>query len=213
MAELPLHRVRRPPFDRFWLALGLILAALVAWVLLGRGDTRQAATGEVVAALPPTGPATASVVATARDAVGEYVRYTAAHRARRDADHTHEYTAESIRYLAAAIAALAARDAAGDDALRADADALRARADVLQRDPRSTDHAEQAREAFVAAAGLLQTLHDRGGAGTADQLTNLRDAAAAVDPDQLLLRQTAEVQQFFDRASAAVQGMLPPATS
>jgi hypothetical protein len=214
MADIHLEHVRRrPPFDRFWMALGLILAALVAWVLLGRGGARQAATGEVVATLPPGGPVTASVVANARDAVGEYVRYTAAHRARTDADHTHEYTAQGIRHLAGAIAALAARDAAGDAVLRAQADTLRARADVLQRDPQATDHARQVSEAFAAAAGLLQTLHDRSGAGTADQLTNLRDAAAAVDPDRLLLRQKPEVQQFFDRASAAVQGMLPPATS
>ena len=212
MAEIHLERVRRP-VGRFWLALGLILAALIAWVLLGRGDARQTATGEVVAALPPTGPVTASVVANARDAVSEYVRYTAAHRARTDADHTHEYTAEGIRHLAAAITALAARDAAGDDALRAEADALRARADALQRDPQATDHAQQVRTAFAAAAGLLQTLDERGGAATADRVTDVREAAMAVDADRLLLRQKAEVQRFFDRASAAVQGMVTQSTA
>ena len=212
MAEIHLERGRRP-VNRFWLALGLILAALLAWVLLGRGDARRTATGEVVAALPPSGPVTASVGANARDAVGEYVRYTAAHRARTDADHTHEYTADGLRRLAAAITALAARDAAGDDALRAEADALRARADELQRDPQATDHARQVRAAFTAAAGLLQTLHERVGAGTPEQMTDVREAATAVDADRLLLRQKAEVQQFFDRASTAVQGMVPPAAS
>lgn len=212
MARIQLEHTR-PPIGRFWLALGLILAALLAWVLLGRGEARQAANGEVAALLPPSGPATASVVATARDAVGEYVRYTSAHRARTDADHTHEYTAQGIRHLAAAIAALAARDLAGDDAVRAEAEALAARADVLRRNPQSTDHAQQVRDAFAAAVGLLQTLHDRGGAGTADQLTAVRDAATAVDANRLLLRQKAEVQRFFDQASAVVQAMVPQVAS
>ena len=211
MAQVQIKRAHHP-VRRVWVtALILFAAASLAWLLLGTRGAREEATFDLTAAAPPPGP----VVATARDAVGEYVRYTAAHRARMDADHTHEYTAEGIRRLAGALAALAARDARGDESLRVQADALRDRADALQRDPQSTTHARQAREAFVAAAGLIDALSTREpsarseAAPTSAPTSDVLDAAMAVEPTQLLLRQRDAIQRFFDSASAAVQAMVP----
>jgi hypothetical protein len=64
------------PVRRIWVTvLVLLLAALIAWLLLGARGTREETTGEVIAATPMTGLTTALVVASARDVVGEYARY------------------------------------------------------------------------------------------------------------------------------------------
>ena len=84
---------------------------------------------------------------------------------------------------------------------------LRERADALQRDPTSTEHALQAREAFLLASGLMQQMQEARFGDLAAEVREVNDAALAVEADQLLLPQIADVERFFERAANAVQAM------
>lgn len=213
-----LHVERKRSSTGLWILAGLVLLALAAWVAFGRDDlTEQTALEQA----PPVGATTQAAgtvagdgaVPGAPDPVNTYLRYSAANRAGTDADHTHRYTADGIRHLAAALGALAERDMAGDVQIQSQTDALRERADALQRNPGATNHAEQARAAFLAAASLMRSLAERGPSAAVAPVDDAQRAATAIEPRVLLLQQTAGIQRFFDDAGVALRAMAIPAST
>ena len=205
MAEIHIERHERSIWP--WV-LGLVALALLAWWLLSMRNTGDAndlametAGGAVVDSLPGTGAAATPA------AVNEFLTYIEDNGAARDADSTHNYEAEGMRRLAAALDELADRDTVGGVSLDARITALRNRADALQRNWRSTEHARYTREAFDSAAALVEGMQQQRFTNIANEAAQLRQAASAVTPDRLLLQQTAEVQQFFQRAADAVRAM------
>jgi hypothetical protein len=144
--------------------------------------------------------------------VNDFLRYSADHRAV-DADHSHVYTAEGIRLLAAALEALAYRDASADSSLQSGARAVAGRADLLQRNPASTEHARYARDAFDAAAKLMAAIPNADAASAARQMSALRTAADAVNPDVLLLQQADAVERFFSQADSTLRVLATPASA
>ena len=210
MTELHIERKDRTLWP--WILAGLLLLALVLWVLFGRGDGR--ADGGVALDASPAAvtDSAAGTVATAMGAdgvpapVGEFLRF-AETRTERDASHAHEYTADGLRRLAGALGAVTDGAAVPGVDVQQRLSEIRQRADALQRDPASTEHALQAREAFVMASALMEQMQQARFSGLASQVREVSDAATAIRPDQPLLRQAGEVQRFFERSANAVREM------
>jgi hypothetical protein len=198
MAEIQIERKERNVWP--WVLAGLVLLALL-WFLFTRGDD---------AAERQAGADTAAVdtaVAATTGAVNSFVSYVEERRARTDADLSHEYTADGLRRLAAALGDVATRDTAAGQAIQPRLDSLRQRADDLERNAGSTNHARYAREAFVAAAGVMSAIQQQRYPNLSSQVSAVRQAAESVQPGTLLLEQKTQVQQFFDRAADAMRGM------
>jgi hypothetical protein len=201
----------------------------IALLLLGCGGERGAAVAsdttrplgasaevasDSVVAVPVAPPAPsldgASQSATAVDA---FIRHV---ETQRDADSVgiaRGYAAQGLRLLASGIEELAARDAAGATTLGPRLATLRARADSLQREPDSLARARLSSEAFVLAGDLLQTLQEGAPPALTDRAAEARQAAAAIRPDQPLLAQAPAVRRFFERAAAALRGLVGARTS
>lgn len=220
MAELHIERKEHSVWP--WVIAALVLLALVAWFLLGRGpDARQTAVADSAAAgvMADTGSMAAATMAGA-DTMGampapvrEFMSYVDERRARAAADQSHDYTADGIRRLSAALAATAAQHTATSGEVQPQLDTLRARADALQRDPGSSAHAGYARDAFSTAAAVMRTLQERVHPALGDAVSEVEQAAMGVSADRLLLDQTAEVQRFFDAAATAIQRMAAGSTA
>lgn len=118
----------------------------------------------------------------------------------------HEYTSTGIRRLADALGSVASRDA-GDSDIERKLDALRGRAEQLQKDARSTEHADITRQALLAAADVMTTLQNKRFPNLGGQVAQVRQAAEDIKPDQNLLDQKTRVQTFFRRASGVLQEM------
>ena len=207
MTELHIERKERSVWP--WVLGILLLLALLLWFLFGRGDG-AADTAGIAAADSTVAVATTPAAATGDEAlppaVGELVRFAAT---RPDAGVTqaHDYTADGLRRLADALGAVAQGVTVSGVDVEERLGAIRAQADAMQRDPTSTQHALQTREAFLLASGLMRQLQEARFAGLANEVGEVNDAASAVQPDRPLLDQTAEVQRFFDRAANAVREM------
>lgn len=213
MAELHLEHKHRTTWP--WILAGVLLLALVLWLVFGRGER---AGGDVADLTPPLGPAVTAPAATVGDgsmpeAVSEYLGYVEANRAAPATGVAHEYAADGLRRLAAALGAVVEGDTVSAVAVEPRLAELRERADAVQRNPEATNHALLASEAFVMAAALTTQIQQSAYPALAAEASEVRDAAAAITGDRPLLDQTAEVQRFFDRAAAALRGMTAGATT
>ena len=203
MRELHVERKDRTVWP--WVIGALVVAAILLWLFVWRD---RGGTDIVDAAAPAAPAAPGAVTDTAVPAgVAEFLRFADGQRAAQAAGPSHDYTADGLRHLAGAVDALVERDTVLGRAVGPRVAALRERADAMQRDAGSTDHAQQAREAFLLAADLLQAIQEGAHPGLTDRVGEVRQAATAVRADRRLLDQTAEVQRFFDGAAAALRGM------
>jgi hypothetical protein len=207
MAEIrvePRERTRWP-----WILLGLALLALLVWWLVSRGDrenvvateTQRGAVADTVSA---TGVGTAEGTP---GAVNEFIRFVEQNQSQFATTLSHQFTADGIRRLAAALGEITERDTVGGAALRPRLDTLRQRADALQRNEESTNHSRYARDAFAQAASIMDDLRQRQYPNVANEVTQVREAAQAIKPGQLLLEQDDEVRRFFERSGAALRAM------
>jgi hypothetical protein len=119
----------------------------------------------------------------------------------------HNYSSDSIGYLSAALSSLAREHNIKDLDIEQRVKSFEQYADRLQEDKRSTEHADLIREAFISITDLIADLENRLHPGQSQEIGQLRQAAQSIDPIQPLLKQKARVQEFFTRASAALQAM------
>lgn len=219
MAELHIEKKDRPVWP--WIALGVVVLAVVAWLLMARDDTPRTAAGDAApGAIADTTPGAAAraddpaaTIDGAPSEVNDYLRYTAEHRSRVDAGLSHEYTADGIRRLANALGAITERDTVGGTEVSSLVDGLRNQADSLERNPESSRHSRYAREAFVSASELMQALQQRSYPNAGAEVGQARQAAEAVDVNAQLLTQRTQVQGFFDQSARAVQAMMAHGTT
>lgn len=207
MAELHIERKERSALP--WVLGGLLLLALALWFLFGRGDdTTEGAAAGAVADSVAAASAPMSGEADAMPAAVTALAQFAGTRATGQADHTHQYTADGLRRLADALGAVTERATVSGVDVEPRLAEIRERADALQQDPTSTEHARQAREAFLLASGLMQQVQEARFSELAAEVREVNDAALAVEADQLLLPQLADVERFFERAAYALQAMV-----
>jgi hypothetical protein len=116
----------------------------------------------------------------------------------------HAFTATAIRNLTAALEALAP---AGSVDVQDELMTLRQQVSLLQRDPRSTEHADLTRATFRTIAGLMSAIQQARFPNALGDVANVKAAAARLDARRPLLEQREAVQTFFDRAADAVRHM------
>ena len=188
-------------------------AAVASDTALPIGDSAGVASDPV--ALVPVAPPAPAVDSAplALTAVDAFIRHVESQREPDSVGIARGYAAEGLRLLASGIEELAARDTAGTMTLAPRLATLRARADSLQREPDSLARARLSSEAFVLAGDLLQTLQEGAPPALTDRAAEARQAAAAVRPDQPLLAQEPAVRRFFERAAAALRGLIGARTA
>lgn len=121
----------------------------------------------------------------------------------------HQYTHDGLISLANAIAALySAHDMTSNADFNSKKQQIIQKANKLQEDPKSTQHADWAREAFIMAADMLETVHQKSGKNTSSTAINqVKEAAKKIDPNQLMTPQADKIYNFFDKAEAAISSM------
>lgn len=203
MTQLHIERKERTAWP--WVLLGLLLVALLLWFVFGRADTDE---GAVADRTPPvltdSAPVAAAVAMPAE--LSEFVRFVDT-RSGAEAGAAHDYTADGLRRLADALGAVATSASVSGVDVDQRLTGIRERADAMQREPTSTQHALQAREAAMLAGGLLQQMQ-AARAGTVESAPGpVNDAAQAISAERPLLEQVSEVQRFFEQAASALRAL------
>jgi hypothetical protein len=215
MAEIELQRKNRSPFG--WILVVLILAAGV-WAVAEIVGPDEAAIDDAEMGAEVAPPLTEPAPAAGDAAPGEAPATSASIDqflteargfAAADMGRQHETTATALQHLVPALIAIAPPDAGTsmDTELRE----LRQAATRIGETPWSADtHANEVREAFIAAADLMRRTTDGiadAPAEVSDQVDSVRQAAEALAADRPLLEQRDAVARFFDSAAAAVAAM------
>ena len=139
--------------------------------------------------------------------VTEFLRFVEAQRAPDATQAMGIRTADGLRLLADAIESIAGRDTAHRSSVAPHVADLRARADSMRRAV-PADDAALAVGAFVIASDLLRALQAQGQPTLTDRAAEARQAALAMRVDRPLSSQAGEVQRFFERAAAALRGLV-----
>lgn len=213
MAEIQIER-KEKGVNWMWVLLILALLALLAWWLLSqRSDGDRVVMTADSGAVMDTARGTSTAVAGAPSEVNDFLRFVDDNRARTEMGRDHEYTSDGIRRLSAALGAMVMSDTAGSVALRPRVDSLSQQADALQRNAESSQHSAQTRQAFDRSVSVMDALQERRGGSASAQVSEVRQAAQAVQPSRQLLEQRMEVQRFFERAADAVRSLASNSTT
>lgn len=116
----------------------------------------------------------------------------------------HAYAHEALLRLTDATSAVAAQ--AGSN-IQADLDQVKSYAAAITRDPYVTTHADTMRKAADILSGAIQNLQQAKFPALGNEATELRTAAAAINPDVLMLDQKDAVKSFFKKAADLLQKM------
>lgn len=217
MAEARTARRDRPASrsGARWIWIGLVLlgcrgerGAAGASDSAVAGGAVDSLSAHSVAAVPVAPAVPAADSASSPAAVEAFLRHADAKWPADSIGVVRGYAAEGLRLLASGIEELAARDTLAAASLRPRLSTLRVRADSLQREPDSLARARLSSEAFVLASDLLQTLQEGVPPALTDRAAEARQAAADVRPDQPLGAQEPAVRRFFQRAAAALRGLI-----
>ncbi len=221
MADINIQKKERPVWP--WVLGILAVLALVFFLFRNNDgdDRRQAATttttrdtvdrtatGAGIGAGAGAGAATGTA---AREdmprGVENFVEYVNENNARQEASLDHEYTADGINRLARALDDLADRANVDGDDFDARKDRLKEQADAIQKDPHSLQHANIIRDAFTSAADMMETIQRQAYPDHGNQVSQVRQAANNINPNQQTLNQKQQIESFFERSSQALQAM------
>jgi hypothetical protein len=189
-----------------WGLVALAVPAVAGWLLVvqGRGTIGDRSVADSAAGEPAALDATrGDTVAGAPAAVNAYLRFVADPEASTRAGISHDYTAEGLRRLADALAAVAAERQPADSAITAHIASVRRHADALQQTRRWSEHARDAREAFLLTTDVLALLEGRTTAGVARDVMAARQAARHMDVELDPIAQLDRIERSF-AANAAV---------
>lgn len=217
MADIDIQRKRGGTWA--WV-LGLVLLALLAWLLLELFDGDDEA--EVVeAAVPagttpaaPAGPVPVLVVdpSVPAPAVAAFVSHIRGGEAQMGKDHL--YTAEGITRMATALRELVQAHRGLSPEARAQAGEFYTRAAALVASPDTMlAHADWVHAAAMDAAGVMEGLAEdvKGPVPELrEQVAQVRAAAQAIDPDKDLLAQEEQVRGFFRQSADAMSMLVNP---
>jgi hypothetical protein len=206
MADIDVERKSGTPVWP-WI-LGLLVLALLAWLLLGRTDRDRVVTPIAEDTIPAAEAVPGQAQRTA--AVDQYLTW---HEQTDTAEMgvQHEYTATGLRQLADALESIVRQDAVGETAIEPRMQTLRQNANQLQETHwESQDHSNLAREGFISAAEVVEALRDH--RFTQQQqlgqsVPRVRQSAEAVSPTVPLLEQRDAVHRFFDSSADALRQM------
>ena len=178
--------------------VGLLLLALAVWVVLGMMGDEQDTTEQMATEAPAEAPAAgAGRSGAVPQAVQDYAAF--ARSSTMSPGRDHEYTAEGIRRLTAALQAHVEQNA-NDTQTKERFERFRAVAERIQKDPQSTAHSNMVRDAFTSAVDVFESAKVDAG-----EVTNLRQTASSIAPDQPLLDQSERLTQFFRQSAETLE--------
>ncbi len=209
MAELHVERKETNVWP--WIIGGLIVLALVLWVIFAAADEPETS-GLAETAVVATSDAFSGDDGTP-SAVTAFLQFADSQATTDDAGLAHAYTSTGMQRLVATFDAIHERErdagtvSSGDVAPRLAT--MRALADSLQANPQSTEHARHAREAFLITADLMEQMRQGGRDISQTAVAELRGMAESIRPTVPLLDQIANVRRFFEQTAAALRSMTP----
>ncbi len=174
-----------------WILLGLGIIALLIY-LLGFSDRKEkeADTAELIS------------VNENNSTVAAFVSFTEDDKNKMGFDHA--YTNEALLKLTDATGAMAGE--IGYD-VRADLDKVKEYANNITKDPFETTHADNIRKAADILTNVLQNMQQAKYPQLSNEVAELRNASASINPDVLTLDQKDAVKSFFYKAADLLRKM------
>lgn len=206
MAEIEIQRKKTPIWP--WI-LGALAVLALLWFLVsrtGQPSADQNTTAATTTAPRVTAPAT-DPTAPLLPEVQTFVTFVRDNEPSEDMGLHHEYTSNGIRNLADALNAIAHRTDNHNDRIDTKHQELHQMADRIQKDWKSTQHANIIQDAFATSADMIERVQRNLYPHLENQVAEVREAAQAINPQELTLNQKNEVKQFFERASEAIRAM------
>lgn len=133
--------------------------------------------------------------------VNAFISYVDANR---NLPFTHMYISNALTKLTDATNAMS--DAVGYS-VKADLDKSKEYANKITNDPSETSHADNIRKSADIIAGALQNLQQAKYPGLANKVLEVKNAAAAINPETLTLDQRDVVKSFFAKAATLLEKM------
>ena len=195
MADIDIER-KRPAVWPWLIALIAAVAVVWLWVAAADNEPTEATTAET----RPSDDTPIGAAGVPTTPVREYLQFSGVATGGEvppPMGRDHAYTAEGIRKLDAALASLVEQKRDSD--ARAPLDGFQDVAERIQKDPTSTEHAGQVRDAFTRAVEVLASLDAAASTG------QLRSIVESIDADRPLLEQRDQVQSFFREAGRVIQ--------
>lgn len=188
MTEIKIEK-KKPVWP--WILIGLGIIALLIY-LLGFRDRKEdeADTADLIS------------VNENNSTVAAFVNYVEVDTNKMSLDHA--YTNEALLKLTDATSAMAGE--IGYD-VRADLDKVKEYATQITKDPFETTHADNIRKAADILTNVLQNMQQAKYPGLTNEVAELRNASASINPAVLTLDQKDAVKSFFGKAADLLQKM------
>ena len=134
--------------------------------------------------------------------VAQYVTFIQDNRANMTLDH--EFTKEALSRLIAATESVAAQS--GYDT-KNDLGQVKEYADQITRDPHETSHGDKIRKAADMLSRTFENIQQNSFPNLVSDVSDVQNAASAIDPKTLTLDQKDAVKTFFDRSATLLEKM------
>ena len=187
MTEIKIEK-KKPVWPWILLVLGLLAAA---WFFFFRNDK-----DEPVETADKTVPIELIDVHENNSTVAAYVTFINSDTNKMSLDHS--FTSEALTKLTDAVDAMATE--AGYD-VKVDITRAKQYADEITQDPLVTTHADKIRSAADVLSTSLQNMQQAKYPGLSAEAADVKNAAAAINPETLTLDQRDAVKSFFRKAS------------
>jgi len=177
-----------------WILLGIVIVALIIYFLVFQTSSEEVK--EVTE--------TTDLISVKENntTVEAYVSFIEIDTNRMTLDHT--YTNEALLKLTDATNAMAGE--IGYD-VKADIEKVREHAKMITKDAFDTSHADSIRKAADILTNVLQNIQKAKYPGLTNEVTELKNASASINPAVLTLDQRDEVKSFFSKAAVLLKKM------
>jgi len=183
-----------------WILLGIGVVVLIIYFLAFQTSSEEVKEVKEVAQVTKTNDLID--VKENNTTVDAYVNFIEADTNRMTLDH--EYTNEALLRLTNATNAMA--DEIGYD-VKADIEMVNEHAEMITKDPFDISHADKIRKATDILTNVLQNIQKAKYPGLTNEVTELKNASASINPDILTLDQKDVVKSFFNKAAMLLKKM------
>ena len=183
-----------------WILLGIGVVVLIIYFLAFQTSSEEVKEVKEVAQVTKTNDLID--VKENNTTVDAYVNFIEADTNRMTLDH--EYTNEALLRLTNATNAMA--DEIGYD-VKADIEMVNEHAEMITKDPFDISHADKIRKATDILTNVLQNIQKAKYPGLTNEVTELKNVSASINPDILTLDQKDVVKSFFNKAAMLLKKM------
>lgn len=193
-----------------WILLGLAIVAILIYFLVfydndhdnDHDNNKERIEATELSELIDTEETDLISVRENNNTVTAYVNFVETDQNKMSLDH--EFTNDVLLKLIEATYAIAGE--VGYD-VQADLEQVKEYADRVDNEPFKTTHANSIRKASDILTNALQNIQKAKYPGLTNEVEELRNATAAINPDILTLNQKKEVKAFFSKAADLLQKM------